>query len=82
MGNRIWAILIKQSLLGIAVIFVAGALWDHFYNDPSSRAPLLTGSIAVAIYLVLIAIMGVLNAITGALYLWLFAERDISEGLC
>ena len=81
MSNRVWAILIKQSLMSLTVIFIAGVLWDHSFNEPSSREPLFAGAIAVAIYIAIAAIMGLLNVITGAIYLWLFAEKDLSEAV-
>ena len=78
MGKRVWAVFIKKTLLGLFIIFIAGMLYDRFTNDPDFRAPLTAGIISVGLYLALSTVMALLNAICDAIYLWLFAEGDLS----
>lgn len=79
MGKRYWAIVIKRSLLGSVVIFLAGILFDSLVNEPEYQSPFLAGCAAIAIYILVITILGLLNLITGALYLWIFADKDMTE---
>ena len=76
-GKRYWAVLIKQSLLVFAIIFVTGVIFDHLTNDASSRNPIAAGLIAIAAYLAVTTIIGLLHAISQALYLWLFSGNDM-----
>lgn len=78
MGKRVWAVFIKKTLLGLFIIFIAGMLYDRFTNYPEFRAPLTAGIISVGLYLALSTAMALLNAICDAIYLWLFAEGDLS----
>jgi hypothetical protein len=81
MQKRFWAIVIKQSLMGLSVVFLAGVMFDHYTNEPGYRSPLTTGMIALVLYIAVSALMGLLNLITSALYLWLFAEGDLSAAV-
>lgn len=81
MPKRFWAVWIKRTLISLAVIFVAGLVFDHFTNDPYYRSPLLAGSVAVGIYLAFSLMVGLLNLISGALYLWLFGGKDMIAGV-
>jgi hypothetical protein len=81
MGKRYWAVLIKQFLLSAVVVFGAGALYDYLMTDEFSRSPFTAGLVALAIYVVASVILMLLHAISGALYLWLFAGSDMVDGM-
>jgi len=76
-GKRYWAVLIKQSLLVFAIIFVTGAIVDHLINDVSSRSPIMAGLVAIAAYLAATTIIGLLHAVSQMIYLWLFSGDDM-----
>jgi hypothetical protein len=81
MGKRYWAVLIKQFLLSAAFVFGAGALYDYLASDEFSRSPFTAGLVTLGVYLVASFILTFVNAITGALYLWLFAGSDMVDGM-
>ena len=76
-GKRYWAVVIKQSILAFAIVFLAGVIFDHSTNEEGYRSPFLSGSVAIAAYLTLTAVVGILHVIAQALYLWLFAGDDM-----
>ena len=76
-GKRYWAVLIKQSLLVFAIVFVTGVILDHFANDAGSRSPISVGLFSVAAYLAVTTIIGLLHTVSQALYLWLFSGNDM-----
>jgi hypothetical protein len=73
--------MIRQTLLSATVVILAGVLFDFVTNEQGSRSPILAGGVALALYIAASLVMGLLNLISGALYLWLFADKDLSESM-
>lgn len=81
MGQRFWAIAIKRTALALVIVALAGVAFDYVTNGPQDRSPLTAALVALAIYLVANLLLALLNAISGALYLWLFADADLSGAM-
>jgi hypothetical protein len=81
MGKRFWAAWIKRMLLSLAVIFIAGVIFDRIVNVPMYRSPLVAGFLALAAYIAVLLVIGFLDLISGALYLWLFGGNDLTAGI-
>jgi hypothetical protein len=81
MGKRLWAIWTKQFAISLLVLFIFGVAFNYFAYNPESRSPFLAGFLAMVVYLVVVAGMGLLNLISGALYLWVFADKDLSAAI-
>jgi hypothetical protein len=81
MGKRYWSMIIKKSLLVLVIVFLAGILFDRIINDPEARSPIVAGLIAIGVYFAVTALLGILHAISGAVYLWLFASSDLVDGI-
>ncbi|MEA3044159.1 MAG: hypothetical protein QOH47_1997 [Sphingomonadales bacterium] len=79
MQKRFWAIIIKQTILSLVIVFLAGVIFDRIFAEPYYRNPGGAGLVALGLYLAALAILGMLNLITGAIYLWLFAGRDLAD---
>jgi hypothetical protein len=80
-AKRFWAMSIKRTLLGIAVLFGFGVLFDYLTNDPFSRSPFMAGLVTIGVYLIASIAFGLLGLITSLLYLWLFAGSDMVNGM-
>jgi hypothetical protein len=80
-GQRYWAIAIKRTVLALIIVALAGVGFDYLTNSPEDRSPLTAAAVALGIYLVVNLILGVLNALSGALYLWLFADADLTGAM-
>jgi hypothetical protein len=78
-GKRFWAVLIKQSLAGLIVVFLIGILFDYLSNEPDGRSPLTAGAVACALYIVASLIIGLIGTLSKALYLWLFTGDDMVD---
>lgn len=81
MGKRFWAIWIKQMLLSLAVIFIAGVIFDRIINSAEDRTPFMAGLVALGLYLAFLLVAGILSLISGALYLWLFGGKDLTAAI-
>lgn len=77
MEKRLWAILIKQTILSLGIVFLAGVILDRVLNAPYERSPIFAGLIALGIYLVAVLILSTLHFISNALYLWFFSGKDL-----
>ena len=80
MAKRYWALVIKRLLLSLAVVFCIG-IATSFIWDKGDLNPLISGIIAIAIYLLLSGAMLIVGAITNLIYLWLFADKDLSAAV-
>jgi hypothetical protein len=80
-GKRYWAIAIKQLLISLIVVFLIGALYDYSTNDSDYRSPLMAGLVGIAIYIFLSVCLSILNAMSGAFYLWIFAGNDMVSSI-
>lgn len=81
MAKRFWAVWIKRLLLSLAVIFIAGVVFDRIVNSAMDRSPFTAGLVALGLYLAFLLVVGILDLISGALYLWLFGGKDLTAGI-
>ena len=80
-GKRYWATMIKQSLAGIAVVFLIGVLFDYFSFSPERRSPIMAGAVACGLYLVASLALTAIGALSKSIYLWLLAGDDMVDGI-
>jgi hypothetical protein len=81
-GKRFWAIWVKRSLLSAFVIFLFGALIEFLMADASTgNDAFFGGLIALALYVAAVVLLGILNVISGAMYLWLFSKNDMVDSI-
>lgn len=78
MSKRIWLIWVKQGLLGLAVAFCVGVLFDRAFTPAYDRNALAAGAIAIALYVVAGLALGLVSFVTGLLYMKFFAVNDLS----
>ncbi len=76
MDKRVWAVYIKQGLIGLAVIFGAGVAWDRYFNAPYARIGPWAGLIAVAVFYGAAFAITIINAVASGIYLWMFSGKD------
>jgi len=81
MGKRIWLVWAKQLMLGLAVAFVCGLLWDKFINEPYARSGLWSGFVAVLVYVFASFAISFIQFLSGLAYLKLFAGKDLSGAI-
>lgn len=75
------AIGVKRLVLALIAVFALGVISDYFMSAPDQRHPLMAGGIAIVVYIVASLGVGIVNAVSGGLYLWLFHHEDITEGV-
>ena len=80
-GKRFWAVMIKQSLAGIIVVFLIGVLIDYFNSPPDSRSPFTAGALACALYLVASFALALVGTLSKVVYLWLLSGDDMVDGI-
>ena len=80
-GKRFWAVMIKQSLAGIIVVFLIGVLIDYLNSAPDSRSPLTAGALACGLYLVASLAFTLIGALSKTIYLWLLSGDDMVDGI-
>ena len=80
-GKRFWAVMIKQSLAGIIVVFLIGVLIDYLNSAPDSRSPLTAGALACSLYLVASLAFTLIGALSKTIYLWLLSGDDMVDGI-
>ena len=80
-GKRYWAVMMKQSLAAIIVVFLIGVLIDYFNNAPDSRSPFTVGAITCAIYFAASFALALVGALSKFVYLWLLSGDDMVDGI-
>lgn len=81
MGKHYWAIWAKRIMLALAVVFATGFGYDHYTQEEYARSPIMAGAAAIAIYLAVGLVFGLINLVSGFLYLWLFQEADMVRSI-
>lgn len=79
MERRFWAIHLKKMGLTLIFVFIIGLLFDRFTNETEYRSPFLAGAISVAIYIILISLLGLFHLMVGAIYLKFFSRNDLVD---
>jgi hypothetical protein len=80
-GKRFWAVMIKQAIAGVIVVFLIGVLVDYLNSAPDSRSPFWAGIVACAIYLLASLVFTLLRVISKIIYLWLLSGDDMVDGI-
>ena len=80
-GKRYWAVVVKQLLASIVLVFMLGFLLDLFLSDSDSRNPVMTGLAALGFYMIASLACIIINALSNALYLWLLSGDDMVDGI-
>lgn len=80
MSKRIWAMTIKRTLLSVGVAFVAGMIFERLFGNAYGESEAFqAGFIAVAVYAAAGIGLALINLASGALYLWWFADKEMTE---
>lgn len=72
------AMFFKRNLVSLFVVFGLGVLWASVLDAPDSYSWAPAGALAIAIYFATSLLLWAINGISGAIYIWLFFERDIT----
>ena len=81
MGKRFWATQIKRTALSLIAAFALGVLFDYLAYEEFERSGLVAGLVAVALYLLAGLGIGVVNLISGLIYVWLWGGKDMKEAI-
>lgn len=80
-GRRFWASHLKRAAIALFCVAALGVGIDRWMNSESDQTPVLTAAaISIAFYLALSLAMGLVNFVSGLLYLWAFGGKDIEDG--
>lgn len=78
-GKRFWSIILKRNALTFGILFVLGVLIDLYFFDPYERSHGWAGLVAIVIYVIAIAGIGLINILSGVAYAWLFQDKDLED---
>lgn len=80
MSSRNWAIIIKRTVAGLAVVYAISVAFSWATkSEYSDDNPLEMGFIGLLIYLAVSFAISILHGLSGFLYLWLDKGRDLQE---
>lgn len=77
-GTKVFAPLIKRSILSLIAVFFAGVFFQAFFTNDREHAG-EAGLTALGFYLAASIILGIINFVCGGIYNLFFAEGDYKE---
>ncbi|WP_374420936.1 hypothetical protein [Novosphingobium arvoryzae] len=78
-GKRFWAVYLKRTSFTLFFVFFAALIWERAFLEPYERNGVEAGFWAIALYIAASVVFGIMNALSGLAYLWIFGGNDLKD---
>lgn len=78
-GKRVWAVHLKRTAVTLFFVFFAALIWERAFLEPHERNGVQAGFWAIVLYIAASIVFGVMNVLSGMIYLWFFGGTDMMD---